>query len=62
MLTNSRVIAWNSKGLSEETVKPPATSDNNLGPRMDFSGTKIQVKFDGNCLKQEKISLIIKLF
>ena len=37
-----------SKGLLEESIKVPATSDDILGPVMDFSGRKTQVKFDGS--------------
>ena len=49
------IIAWKSKGLSGENIKP-TLSDNSLTPRMVFSVTKIKVKFDRSCLKQEKIT------
>ena len=44
----NRIIAGKSKGSSEESIKSPAAS-NSSGPI--FSGTKIQVKFDGSCSK-----------
>ena len=47
---------WQSKGLSDETIKPPATSDNSLTPLIDYLGNKIRVKFTGSCLKQPTIS------
>ena len=47
---------WQSKGLSDETIKPPATSDNSLTPLIDYLGNKIRMKFTGSCLKQPKIS------
>ena len=36
-----------SKGLSAETIKPPATSDNGLTPALNYYGTKTRVKFTG---------------
>ena len=41
-----------SKGLSDETIKPPATPDNSLSPLINYLGNKIRLKFNGNCLKQ----------
>ena len=51
---DSNILSWKSKGLSDESIKPPTTSDKiaNLSP--DYVGTKIRVKFNGACLKQEK--------
>ena len=40
------ISSWESKGLSNETIKPP---DNILDKRM-------YVKFNGSCLKQDKIT------
>ena len=50
------VSSWKSKGLSSESNKPPATSDNSLTPALNYYGTKTRVKFTGSCLKQSKIS------
>ena len=50
------VSSWKSKGLSAETIKPPATSDNSLTPLLSDYGTKIRAKFTGSCLKQSTIS------
>ena len=47
--------SWKSKGLSDETITPCATSDNRLTPWIDHYDTKIRVKFVGSCLKQSKI-------
>ena len=47
---------WKSKGLFDETIKPPATSDNSLSPLIDYLGNKTRVKFTGSCLKQPKVS------
>ena len=45
-----------SKGLSDESIKPPSTSNKMLNPSVDYVGTKARVKFNGGCLKQEKIT------
>ena len=47
------VFSWQSKELSNESIKPPATSsDNSLTPELTYYGTKTRVKFAGSCLKQ----------
>ena len=47
-----RVLSWQSKGISNESIKPPTTSDNSLNPELSYYGTKTRVKFTGSCLKQ----------
>ena len=57
MITNTDYISsWKSKGLSDESFKPPRTSDNSLNPTLNYYGTKTRVKFNGSCLKQGKIT------
>ena len=51
-----RVLSWRSKGISNESIKPPKTSDNSLNPRLSYYGTKIRVQFIGSCLKQPKFT------
>ena len=46
------VLSWRSKGISNESIKPPTTFDNSLNPELDYYGTKTRVKFTGSCLKQ----------
>ena len=46
------VSSWKSKGLSTETIKPPATSDNSLTPALSYYNNRVTVKFIGSCLKQ----------
>ena len=48
------MLSWQSKGLSNESIKPPATSNNSLNPRLSYNDTKIKVKFTGSYLKQPK--------
>ena len=45
------ILSWKSKGLSDETITPYATSDNSLTPMIDYCGTKIRLKFYKSCLK-----------
>ena len=45
------ISSWKSKGLSDESIKPPATSDNSLTSLINYLGDKIRLKFNGNCLK-----------
>ena len=49
------ISSWKPKGLSAETIKPPATSDNSLTPLIDYLDNKIRMKFTGSCLKQPKL-------
>ena len=51
-----RVLSWQSKGISNESIKTPATSNNSLTPELNYYGTKTRVKFIRSCLKQSKIS------
>ena len=50
------VSSWKSKGLSDESITPPTTSDNSLTPALSYYGFKIRLKFIGSCLKQDKIT------
>ena len=52
--TDSNILSWKSKGLSDESIKSPTTSNKLLDPSLDFVGTKAGVKFNGDCLKQQK--------
>ena len=51
------ILSWKSKGLSDESIELPSTSNKMLSPLVDYVGTKIRVKFNGDCLKHEKITL-----
>ena len=48
------ISSWQSKGLSDEIIKPPVTSDNSLTPLIDYLGNKIRLKFNGSILRQPK--------
>ena len=52
--------------MSHESIKPPTADNEILNPSLDFVGTKARVKFEGDCLKQEKITFnhgkIVKIY
>ena len=50
--TNNHILPWKSKGLSDESIKPPSTRFNKLNPLLYYVSTKIRVKFEGSFLKQ----------
>ena len=57
IITNTKYISeWKSKGLSDESIKPPPTSDNSLTPLIDYYGYNIRVKFNGSILRQPRVS------
>ena len=55
-----RVLSWQSKGLSNESIKPPTTSNNSLNPRLSYNDTKIKVQSTGSCLKEPKFTFTHK--
>ena len=46
------VLSWQSKGLSNESIKPSTTSTNSLHPRLSYYDTKVSVQFTKNYLKE----------
>ena len=55
IITNTKYISsWKSKGLSDENITAPTTSDYKLNPKLGNFGTKTRVEFRGSCLKQNK--------
>ena len=46
------VLSWQSKGLSNERIKPSTTSNNSLNPRLSYYDTKVRVEFTKSCLKE----------
>ena len=54
------ISSWEFEGLSDEIIKPPIASDNSLAPALNYIGNKPRVKFDGSCLKQDKIHLLME--
>ena len=46
------ILSWQSKGISNESIKPPITTNNSLTPELNYYLTKTRVKFIRSCLKQ----------
>ena len=46
------VLSWQSKRLSNESIKQPTTTNNSLTPELDYYGTKTKIKLTGSFLKQ----------
>ena len=53
IIANTKFISsWESKGLSNKTITPYATSDNSLTQLIGHYDVKIRLKFNKSCLKQ----------
>ena len=50
------ISLWKSQGLSDESITSSATCNNSLAHSLNYIGTKTRVKFEGQCLKQDKIT------
>ena len=49
LITNTKYASsWKSTGWSDESIKPPITSDNSLNPEWNYYGTKTRVIFTGS--------------
>ena len=52
---NTKIVSERiSKGLSDEVIK---LSDNSLAPTVKYTGKRMYVKFNGSCLKLDKVTL-----
>ena len=50
------ISAWKSKGLSDKSIKSPATSNNSLILSLDYFSARTRVNFDGQCFKQDIVT------
>ena len=50
------IYFWKSKGLSDESINSITTSNYINTPEWSYYGSKIRVKFNGSCVKQDKIT------
>ena len=46
--------------MSDDSIEPLATSDNSLVPSLNYIGVRPRIKFDGQCLKQDKVTFTHK--
>ena len=54
------VLSWQSKGIYNENIKRPTTSNYGLNPKLSYYGTKIRVQFTKSCLKQSNFTFTHK--
>ena len=53
------IYFWKSKGLYDERLDSITASNYKITPELSFYGTKTIVEFNGSCLKQDKVTLLI---
>ena len=53
---DSNILSWKSKGLSDESIKPPSKSNKMLNPSVNCVCTIARAETNRDCLKQESIS------
>ena len=46
------ILSWQSKGLSNKSIKRPTTTNNSLTQELNYYGTRTKIKFTKSCLKQ----------
>ena len=54
------VLSWQSKGISNESIKPPKISNYGLNPKLNYYGTKTRIQFIRSCLKQSNFTFTHK--
>ena len=50
------ICFWKSKGFSDERINSITASTYSITPELSCYGSKIKVKINGSCLKQDKIT------
>ena len=50
------IYFWKSKGLSDARLESITASNYKITPELSFYGTKRGIEFNGNCLKQDKVT------
>ena len=50
---NDNILSWKSKGLYDQSIKAPTTTNNFLNPSLNYVGSKIRARFTGDCLKRK---------
>ena len=53
---SNHVLSCTSKGLSNESMKPSTTLNNNLYPNLYYQGTETIVSFPGVRFKKDKVT------
>ena len=50
------ISEWESKGLSNEELKPPYTANKSLSPKLVWNKLRVKLRFTVSCLKQDKVA------
>ena len=50
------IYFWRFNGLSNERINSITLFNRSIAPELSYYDSKIRVKFNGNCLKQDKIT------
>ena len=50
------IYFWRLNGLSDERINSITLFNRSIAPELSYYDSKIRVKFNGNCLKQDKIT------
>ena len=58
----TEIYSWKSNGMSEENIENITTSDNNVAPTLINSYPLPDAKFNGLCLINNNISIVISLY
>ena len=56
----NHILTRKSKGLSDKNIKPPSASNATLVLTLNHISTKLQLKFDGHCFKNDKVTFTNK--
>ena len=56
-VSNIYIHYWQSKGLSNEQIKPPNIStSNDLAPILGYDGFRMELKFNGSLLRKSRVT------
>ena len=56
----NHILVSISKGYSDKNIKPPSASNATLVLTLNHISTKPQLKFDGDCFKNDKVTFTNK--
>ena len=55
VVNSDYILLWKSKLLSDQNITPSSAPHNFLNPLLNYLGTKARVRFNGSCLKLDKL-------
>ena len=56
VVTDNYIYFQKSRGLPDENITAPTTSDYSINPQLSYLGNKTRVEFKGSCLELDKIT------